>query len=191
MHKVVNTQKPSRRKLFNVKLGERGEFISEKLFSWIFFSVSLQNSSLKMILFIILLLLLCGGIALYKLCKCKSLLWRHNRHIEFFAAIRCLKDRHNLKKNRASLLKTMFYLLHLSQLTWPYISRFVFCSHLTFCPLTLKGLEYKIMNLYVHWRPYNGRSYLVFPPWRLELVSYATVCANSFWHMKIEIFAFL
>ena len=50
MHKAVNTQKAKPqikcllenliskrlRKLFNVKLGEGGEFISEKLFSWIF-----------------------------------------------------------------------------------------------------------------------------------------------------------
>ena len=35
---------------------------------------------------------------------------------------------------------------------------------LTFCSLALKGLAYKILNLYVHWRPYNGRSYFVSPP---------------------------
>ena len=28
--------------------------------------------------------------------------------------------------------------------------------------LALKGLVYKILSLYIHWRPYNGRSYFRF-----------------------------
>ena len=35
---------------------------------------------------------------------------------------------------------------------------------LSFCFIVLKGLAYKILSLYIHWRPHNQRSYFVFPP---------------------------
>ena len=52
---------------------------------------------------------------------------------------------------------------------------------MTFCSLASKRLVYKILSLYIHWHPYNGSSYFVFPPCQFEQFLVKT---NSFRRKK-------
>ena len=51
----------------------------------------------------------------------------------------------------------------------------------------------KILSLYIHWRPYNGRSYFVFPPCLIviKILSVVTIC--QIWparpvHLRAELY---